>query len=91
VDGNKVTFKTSHFSKYVIAEKLDDILVIDKNENTTKPEGNTNSSNTNSNIEAEKGNLPNTGAVVSSSVVFALGLVALVFGGTLLIRRKKHA
>ena len=90
VAGNKVTFTTSHFSKYIIAEKLDDSLLVDKDENTTKPEENTNSSNTN-NTEAGKGILPETGSVVSSSVILVLALVAVVIGGSLLIRRKKYA
>ncbi|MGG7214946.1 LPXTG cell wall anchor domain-containing protein [Clostridium nigeriense] len=83
VDGNKVTFITSHFSKYVIAEKLDDSNVIDKNENKTEPEDK-------NNTETGKETLPNTGAVVSSSVIFALGVAAVV-GGSMLFRKKRHA
>ncbi|MDU5110341.1 MAG: LPXTG cell wall anchor domain-containing protein [Clostridium sp.] len=91
VEGNEVTFKTPHFSKYVVAEKL-----VDKDENVTKPEENTNSSDTNpsdtnSKTEAGKGNLPNTGAVVSTSAILVIALAAVVVGGALFIRKKKHA
>ena len=80
VNGNKVTFKTSHFSKFVIAEKL-----VDKDGNVTKPE------DTNNNTESGKGNLPNTGAVVSTSVILVLALAAVAVGGVLFKRKKKHA
>lgn len=69
VNGNEITFKTSHFSKYVIGEKsLGEVA-----------------NNEASNTQA----LPNTGAVVSSTVIALIGLLLVVAGVTLTVRRKR--
>ncbi|GAA0083743.1 hypothetical protein UT300007_01820 [Clostridium sp. CTA-7] len=69
VNGNEITFKTSHFSKYVIGEKSLGELA------------NNGSSNTQI--------LPNTGAVVSSTVIALIGLLLVAAGITLNSRRKR--
>lgn len=88
VDGNKVTFKTSHFSKYVIAEK------IEENNEAESPsvDPSTGSNDTSSNnAEAGKGNLPETGARVSSTTIFVLALGMMIIGGAMFFRKRRHA
>lgn len=69
VNGNEITFKTSHFSKYVIGEKYLGELA----------------NNGSSNAQV----LPNTGAVVSSTVIALIGLLLVAAGVTLTVRRKR--
>lgn len=89
VNGNEVTFKTPHFSKYVIAEKTDI-----KNEETPSNGGANGSDNTNNTTdnktEAGKGQLPETGARVSSSIILALAVGMLAIGGTMFFRKRRH-
>ena len=87
VNGNEVTFKTPHFSKYVIAEKMDT-----KNEETPANGGNNGNDNTTENqAETGKGQLPETGARVSSSTILVLAIGILVVGGTMFFRKRKQA
>ena len=105
VEDNNITFKTSHFSKYVIAEEIvensvttpekDDTVTITPDEETNS---NTNNSNTSTTIDTQgsknetgKGSLPQTGAVVSSSVILVLALGLVLVGGIVFFRKKKDA
>ena len=105
VEGNNITFKTSHFSKYVIAEEIvennvttpekDDTVTITPDEETNS---NTNNSNTSTTIDTQgsknetgKGSLPQTGAVVSSSVILVVALGLVLVGGIVFFRKKKDA
>ena len=80
IEGNKVTFKTTHFSKYIISEKITDETIIepgtDKEETTT---------------EAGNGTLPNTGSVVSNNVILVLALGTVLVGSAMFFRRKVSA
>lgn len=107
VEGNDITFKTSHFSKYVIAEEIVDNTVVstpDKENDTVtiKPDEETNSNTNNSNTstttdsegsknETGKGSLPQTGAVVSSSAILVVALGLVLVGGIVFFRKKKDA
>lgn len=84
VNGNKITFKTSHFSKYVVAEK-----VTDTNGGSSPSEGT--NDNTNNNTEIGKGNLPETGSVVSNNVILVLAIGIVAIGGIMFFRKRKHA
>lgn len=84
VNGNKITFKTSHFSKYVVAEK-----VTDTNGGSSPSEGA--NDNTNNNTEIGKGNLPETGSVVSNNVILVLAIGIVAIGGIMFFRKRKHA
>lgn len=84
VNGNKITFKTSHFSKYVVAEK-----VTDTNGGSSPSEGA--NDNTNNNTETGKGNLPETGSVVSNNVILVLAIGIVAIGGIMFFRKRKHA
>ena len=87
VNGNEVTFKTSHFSKYVIAEKI-----VTETEEPSSNEGTNGSNNpTENKTEEGKGQLPETGAKVSSNTILVLALGMLVIGGTMFFRKRKHA
>lgn len=87
VNGNEVTFKTPHFSKYVIAEKTET-----KN-GETPANGGTNGSNTSTDkkTEAGKGQLPETGARVSNTTILVLAVGMLAIGGAMFFRKRKHA
>ncbi len=87
VNGNDVTFKTPHFSKYVIAEKIET-----NNGETSSNEG-TNGSNTptENKTETGKGQLPETGSAVSSTTILVLALGMLAIGGVMFFRKRKHA
>ena len=104
VDGNNVTFKTSHFSKYVIAEEIannvtspdnDDEVTINPDTNKPNTDSTTNSNNTTNNdqnkTETGKGELPTTGSVVSNNTILVLALGAVLVGGVMFIRKKKVA
>ncbi|EOR28242.1 LPXTG-motif cell wall anchor domain-containing protein [Clostridium sartagoforme AAU1] len=84
VNGNKITFKTPHFSKYVVAEK-----VTDTNGGSSPSEGA--NDNTNNNTETGKGNLPETGSVVSNNVILVLAIGIVAIGGIMFFRKRKHA
>ncbi len=87
VNGNEVTFKTSHFSKYVIAEKIEtDNEEIPANEgaNGSKP-------STDNKTGAGKGQLPETGARVSNTTILVLAVGMLAIGGAMFFRKRKHA
>lgn len=84
VNGNKITFKTPHFSKYVVAEK-----VTDTNGGSSPSEGT--NDNTNNNTEIGKGNLPETGSVVSNNVILVLAIGIVAIGGIMFFRKRKHA
>lgn len=84
VNGNKITFKTPHFSKYVVAEK-----VTDTNGGSSPSEGA--NDNTNNNTEIGKGNLPETGSVVSNNVILVLAIGIVAIGGIMFFRKRKHA
>ncbi len=84
VNGNKITFKTPHFSKYVVAEK-----VTDTNGGSSPSEGT--NDNTNNNTETGKGNLPETGSVVSNNVILVLAIGIVAIGGIMFFRKRKHA
>lgn len=96
VNGNEVTFKTPHFSKYVVAEKMEV-----KNEEVASNEGSngTNGSNgttvSKNNIENKtetgKGQLPETGARVSSTTILVLAVGMLAIGGAMFFRKRRHA
>lgn len=87
VDGNEVTFKTPHFSKYVIAEKTET-----KSEETPS-DGGANGSNTSTDkkTEAGKGELPETGSMVSSTTILVLAVGMLAIGGTMFFKKRKYA
>lgn len=87
VNGNEVTFKTPHFSKYVIGEKTET-----KN-GETPANGGTNGSNTSTDkkTEAGKGQLPETGARVSNTTILVLAVGILAIGGAMFFRKRKHA
>lgn len=84
VNGNKITFKTPHFSKYVVAEKVTDT------NGGSSPSEETND-NTNNNTEIGKGNLPETGSVVSNNVILVLAIGIVAIGGIIFFRKRKHA
>lgn len=84
VNGNKITFKTPHFSKYVVAEK-----VTDTNGGSSPSEGT--NDNTNNNTDIGKGNLPETGSVVSNNVILVLAIGIVAIGGIMFFRKRKHA
>lgn len=84
VNGNKITFKTPHFSKYVVAEKVTDT------NGGSSPSEETND-NTNNNTEIGKGNLPETGSVVSNNVILVLAIGIVAIGGIMFFRKRKHA
>ncbi len=87
VNGNEVTFKTPHFSKYVIAEKIET-----KNEETPANEGdNGNKPSTENKTETGKGQLPETGARVSNTTILVLAVGMLAIGGAMFFRKRKHA
>ncbi|MDU5262269.1 MAG: LPXTG cell wall anchor domain-containing protein [Clostridium celatum] len=86
VEDNKVTFKTSHFSKYVIAEKIEDNA-----ENIPNAHDTNSSNNAENKNETSKGTLPNTGAVLSSNIILIIALGLLLIGRAMFIRRKKTA
>lgn len=88
VEGNKVTFKTSHFSKYVIAEKVEGNNGAGSPSVDTSTESNDTSSN---NSETGKGNLPETGARVSSTTIFVVALGIMAIGGAMFFRKRRHA
>lgn len=102
VDGNNVTFKTSHFSKYVIAEEIvdnDDEVTIKPDTNKPNTDSTTNNNSNNNNTtnndqnktETGKGELPTTGSVVSNNTILVLALGAVLVGGVMFIRKKKVA
>lgn len=93
LEGNNITFKTSHFSKYVIAEEIaDNVTAPDKESNEVTITTDVENENTDQNkTEAGKGTLPQTGAVVSSNVILVLALGLVLLGGVVLFKRKKSA
>lgn len=88
VNGNEVTFKTSHFSKYVIAEKME--VSKDDSSSTNKNSTGANDTVENKN-ESGKGQLPETGSRVSSTTVLVLAIVAVAIGGTMSFRKRRHS
>ena len=96
VNGNEVTFKTPHFSKYVVAEKIET-----KTEEVASNEGSNGSNasngttvsnnNTENKSEAGKGQLPETGARVSSTTILVLAVGMLAIGGAMFFRKRRHA
>ncbi len=87
VNGNDVTFKTPHFSKYVIAEKIET-----NNGETSSNEGTNETNNSTENkTETGKGQLPETGSAVSSTTILVLALGMLAIGGVMFFRKRKHA
>ncbi|WP_066890372.1 endo-alpha-N-acetylgalactosaminidase family protein [Clostridium nigeriense] len=82
VNGNEITFKTTHFSKYVIAEK------IEVNSGDSKPSTDNSSNNT---TETGKGELPETGSRVSSTIILVLAIGIVAVGGTMFTRKRKDA
>ncbi|ASW42413.1 hypothetical protein [Clostridium isatidis] len=75
VSGNKITFKTSHFSKYVIAEK------IDKNgEKSTSVDGN-----------SDKEQLPYTGSIISSTTMLIIAMGMVVSGRVMCLKKRRNA
>ena len=88
VDGNKVTFKTSHFSKYVVAEKIE----ANKDNSSSIDENSTGTNNTTENKnESGKGQLPETGSKVSNSIILVLAIGIVAIGGTMVSRKRRHA
>ena len=88
VDGNKVTFKTSHFSKYVIAENIES----NKDNSSSTDENLTGTNNTTENKnESGKGQLPETGSKVSNSIILVLAIGIVAIGGTMVLRKRRHA
>lgn len=104
VEGNDITFKTSHFSKYVIAEEIveNNVTTPEKDDTVTiTPDEETNSNTNNSNTSTTTGSqgsknetgdvsLPQTGAVVSSSVILVVALGVVLVGGIMLFRKRKY-
>lgn len=74
INGNKVTFKTPHFSKYIIAEKINDATNVDGNSGTT---ANTSNSSAVS---------PKTGDTNNIAMLVAIAAISLI--GVLVITKK---
>lgn len=93
VNGNKITFKTPHFSKYVVAEKVTDTNGGSSplDEPSTGSDNTTNNNSEVSNTETGKGNLPETGSVVSNNVILVLAIGIVAIGGIMFFRKRKHA
>lgn len=79
VNGNEITFKTSHFSKYVIAEKME----VSKDDSSSTDKTNT--------TESGKGQLPETGSRVSSTTILVLAIGIVAIGGVMFFRKRRHA
>ncbi|WP_288222062.1 InlB B-repeat-containing protein [uncultured Clostridium sp.] len=107
VEGNNITFKTSHFSKYIIAEEIvdntidtpntDNNIGIDNNNNNVDnpnidEDNNINTSDKGENkAETIKEQLPETGSKVSSTTILVLAIGIVGIGGTMFFRKRKHA
>nr|WP_274600944.1 S8 family serine peptidase [Clostridium yunnanense] len=93
VDGNKVTFKTPHFSQYILAEKQATTNTGSGNSNsgTNSNTGGTNGS-TSTNGGASSTSTPativKTGSVIDSNILIVFGILAIA-GGAVIIRRKR--
>jgi len=105
VNGNAVTFKTSHFSKFVIAEEMESNTSVKPDTNTKEQEGKTDrETNNNTNKEAKdtnnnkddkaedsKAKLPNTGAVISNAIILVVALAVVSAGSVMLFKKRKRA
>lgn len=105
VNGNAVTFKTPHFSKFVIAEEMESNTSVKPDTNTKEQEektdretnNNTNkeSKDTNNNkddkAEDSKAKLPNTGAVISNAIILVVALAVVSAGSVMLFKKRKRA
>lgn len=91
VNGNNVTFKTTHFSKFIIAEKE---IILDNagNGSTGTTTGTTNTGSTTTTTNKKPATTSNklvaTGTVASTSVLTMLGLILSGVGATLFVRRR---
>ncbi|WP_238903747.1 LPXTG cell wall anchor domain-containing protein [Clostridium sp. YIM B02506] len=84
VDGNNVTFKTPHFSKYIIAEKADENTSGGETQNP--PQENNSSEQTSNEKE-----LPQTGSLATQNQVLAIGMLILIAGAATLYSKRKRA
>lgn len=84
VNGNNVTFRTPHFSKYIIAEKADENT---SGGETQNPPQENNSLEQSSN-EKE---LPQTGSLATQNQVLAIGMLILISGAAILYSKRKRA
>ena len=105
VNGNAVTFKTSHFSKFVIAEEMESNTSVKPDTNTKEQEEKTDrETNNNTNKEAKdtnnnkddkaedsKAKLPNTGAVISNAIILVVALAVVSAGSVMLFKKRKRA
>ena len=105
VNGNAVTFKTPHFSKFVIAEEMESNTSVKPDTNTKEQEGKTDrETNNNTNKEAKdtnnnkddkaedsKAKLPNTGAVISNAIILVVALAVVSAGSVMLFKKRKRA
>ncbi|GFZ33549.1 peptidase S8 [Clostridium zeae] len=91
VDGNKVTFKTPHFSEYILAEKQVASNTGNTNTGSTNT-GTTSGSTTNSGSTTTSTSTPativKTGSVIDSNILIVFGILAIA-GGAVIIRRKR--
>lgn len=91
VDGNKVTFKTPHFSEYIIAEKQVASNTGNTNTGSTNT-GTTSGSTANSGSTTTSTSTPativKTGSVIDSNILIVFGILAIA-GGAVIIRRKR--
>lgn len=86
IEGNDVTFKTPHFSKYIIAEKADENT--SGGETTTQNPPQENNSSEQSSNEKE---LPQTGSVATQNQVLAIGILILIAGSATVYSKRKRA